>query len=128
MQALDGSDGARSQDDAVCHALHAEHADLLLHQFRHDHPLKAAVMSVHHVERHLRGVKHEPVCARHFQHVQVDAGILMAGEADITNLPRLPRFDERAVRSILVENAMRVLVSNDLVMLNQIDAVGAEPA
>ena len=68
------------------------------------------------------------MCAGHFQHVQVDAGILMAGEADIAKLPRLPRFDERAVGTLLVENAMRVFVSNDLVMLNQIDAVRAEPA
>jgi hypothetical protein len=128
VQALDGGDGAGFQDDAVCHALHAEHADLLLHQLGHNHPFKAAVMGVHDVERHLRRVEHEPVCAGHLQHVQVDAGIFMAGEADIAKLPRLPRFEERAVGALLIENAMRVLVSNDLVMLNQIDAVRAEPA
>ena len=36
------------------------------------------------------------------------------------------RFEERAVRPLLVEDAVRVLVANDLVVLHEVDAVHLE--
>ena len=86
---------ARSQDDAVGQALHAEHADVLLHELGQHQLLEAAVVRVHHVQRHLHRVEREPVLARDFERVQVDARILVAGEADVAQLAGLLRLDER---------------------------------
>ena len=86
-------------------------------------------MRIHHVERHLDRVELESVFLRDLEHVEVDARVLVPGEADVAELPRLPPLDQRRVRSfLLVEDPMGILVADDLVMLHEVDAVGLEPA
>src|SRR5215510_3931902 len=58
-----------------------------------------------------------------FQHVTVNTWILVTSEAEETCLARLLCGDERRVRSFLVEDAMRILETQDLVMLDQVDVV-----
>jgi hypothetical protein len=82
---------------------------------------------VHHVERQLRGVERHAVLARHLERVQVDARVLVPGEAQVAHLPRGLRLHERGVRPVLGEDPVRVLVAQHLVVLHEVDAVGAEP-
>ena len=79
------------------HRLHAQDADLSLHQLRQDQLLEAAEVGVHHVERHLHGVEVEAVLLRDLEHVQVDVRVLVAGEADVADLAGLLGLDERFV-------------------------------
>ena len=127
VQALDRRHGVRSQDDAVRHALHAEHADVLLHELGQDELLEAAEVRIHHVERHLHRVEREALLARHFEHVEMDVRILVPGEADVAELARLPRLEQRSVGALLVEDPVGILEADDLVMLHEIDAIGLEP-
>src|SRR5207253_8354339 len=55
-----------------------------------------------------------------------DPRILVTGEPDVADLAGLARVEERAVRAFLVENAVRILVAQNLVMLNEIDMVGLQ--
>jgi hypothetical protein len=71
---------------------HAKQAVLLLYQLRQHEPGEAAVLGVHEIQRHLHGVELEAMLPRHVEHVQVDMGILVAGEADVPDLARLPRI------------------------------------
>ncbi len=85
-------------------------------------------MRVHDVEWHLNGVEPESVLAGNRERVQVDVGILVAGEADVADLAGRPRIDERGIRTVLVEHAVRILVADHFVVLHEIDGVNAEPA
>ena len=58
----------------------------------------------------------------------MDARVLVAGEADVAELARLPRLEERRVGAVVVEDAVRILVADDLVVLDQVDAVGLQAA
>ena len=120
MQALDRSRGLRLQQNAVSHALHSKHADLLLYQFRQNQLFKAAVMGVHDVQRHLSGIKLEAVFRGYFEHVQVYMRIFVSGEAYMPKLPGPACLQKRSVGSCLVEDSMWVFVANDLVMLHEI--------
>ena len=80
-------------------------------------------MRVHDVERHLRGVEPEAVFPRHFQHVQMDVRILVAGKSDVADFAGLARFEHGGVRAFLIEDAVRILKAEDLVMLHEIDVV-----
>src|SRR5438067_56888 len=75
-------------------ALHSEHNDILPHEIGQDHSLKAAVVCVHDVERHLHRIECEFVFSGHFKHVHMDTRILMSGEADVADLACLPGLDE----------------------------------
>ena len=85
---------------------------------------EAAVVRVHHVQRHLHRVEREAVRRGDGEHVQMDVRILVTGEADVAQLARLARLHERRVRAVFVEDAVRVVVAKDLVMLHEVDAVG----
>ena len=50
---------------------------------------EAAVMSVHHAERHLYRVKSEPVVSSDFQHVKVYVRVLMSCEAYVPEVKDL---------------------------------------
>ena len=56
----------------------------------------------------------------------MNARVLVAGEADVAELSRLSRLDERSVGAVVVEDAVRILVAQDLVVLDQVDAVGLQ--
>jgi hypothetical protein len=56
----------------------------------------------------------------------VDARVFVAGEADVAELARLARLDERRMGAVCSENAMWILVAENLVVLDQVDAVGLE--
>src|SRR6267378_1087717 len=83
-------------------------------------------MRVHDIQRHLHGVKQEAVLSRHVEHVQMDVGILMSREADIPDLARSLPVDERTVGAFPVEDAMWIVIPQDLVMLHEIDAIGLQ--
>ncbi len=93
------------------------------HQFS-----KTAVVGIHDVERHLDRVEGEAVFIGHFQHVQMDKRILVAGEADVAQLARFFCFQEHLVGAVFVEDAVRVFEADDFMVLDEIDAVGLEPA
>src|ERR1700730_154006 len=57
----------------------------------------------------------------------MDVGILVSGEADIPELASLLPVDERAIGPFVVEDSMRIVVAHDLVMLDEIDAIGLQP-
>src|SRR5688572_2005228 len=58
----------------------------------------------------------------------MNGGILVSRESDVAQLPRPLRVIEHLLRTLLlVEDAVRVLVPDDLVMLHEVDAVGLEP-
>src|SRR5258708_2118930 len=84
-------------------------------------------MRVHDIQRHLHGVEQEAMLSRYVEHVQMDVGILVSGEADISDLARSLRVDERAIGTFLVEDSMWIVIPEDLVMLYEIDAIGLEP-
>src|SRR5438034_4490260 len=84
-------------------------------------------MRVHYIQRHLHGVEQEAVRSRHVEHVQMDVGILVSREADIPDLARSLRVDERTIGAFLVEDTMWIVIPQDLVMLHEIDAIGPQP-
>src|SRR4029453_9233699 len=84
-------------------------------------------MRVHDVQRHLHGVEHEAVLEGYVEHVQMDVGILVSCEADIPDLARSLRVDERTIGAFLVEDSMWIVVPQNLVMLHEIDAIGPQP-
>src|SRR5437660_3328981 len=84
-------------------------------------------MRVHDIQRHLYAVEHEAVLSRHVEHVQMDLGILVSREADIPDLARSLRVDERTIGAFLVEDPMWIVVAQDLMMLYEIDAIGPQP-
>jgi hypothetical protein len=69
---------------------------------------------VHHVERHLHRVERDAMRARDLQHVEVDARVLVSGEADVAQLAGALRVSERGVRAFLVGDAVRIIVGEAL--------------
>ena len=65
VETFDRRHRARLENDSVGHALHAEHADFLLHQLGEHELLEATIVRIHDVERHLNGVEGEAVVLRH---------------------------------------------------------------
>ena len=94
------------------------------YQLRQHAFLEAAEVRIHHVERHLHRVKLKTVFTRDFEHVKMNARIFMTSETDETNLTGVARLYERGVGPLLVEDAMRIFVTKNLVVLDQIDVIG----
>lgn len=116
------------QDHPVAEGLHGERRDAVLHQIGQHEVAEAAEMRVHHVERHLHGIEVEAALGRHFEHLEVDARVLVAGEADIAQLAGFFGLDERLHGAALGEDPIGVVVAQDLVMLDEVDPVGAQAA
>jgi hypothetical protein len=57
-----------------------------------------------------------------------DARVLVPGKSDVADFARLLRFQERGVRSVFIEDPVRVFEPDNLVMLHEVDAVGFEAA
>ena len=85
-------------------------------------------MRVHHAQWHLDRIELEAVVAGHLEGVQVDRRILMAGEPDVSDLASRARVLERAIGALVVEHPIGILEPDDLVMLDEVDAVGLEAA
>jgi len=47
----------------VCHAFHAQNADVLFDQFWHNQLREAPVVGIHHIQRQLNRIKLEPCSA-----------------------------------------------------------------
>src|ERR1035438_625614 len=58
----------------------------------------------------------------------MDGRTLVAGKADIPDLPRLPGLERRFHGAAGREDAIRVVDPNDLVKLQEVDLIGSEPA
>jgi len=56
----------------------------------------------------------------------MDGGVLVPGEADVTELPRLPRLEHGFHRAAFGKDAVGILVADDLVELHEIDVVRLE--
>ncbi len=84
------------------------------------HGRVAPVMRVHDVQRHLYGIECKAVLSCYLEHVQVYARIFMACEPDIANLPGRACFNECRVRSLIIEDAVRILKSNDFMVLDKV--------
>jgi predicted metalloprotease len=54
------------------------------------------------------------------------ARVLETGEADVPELPRLARLHQRGVGALVVEDPVRVLVADDLVVLDEVDPIRPE--
>src|SRR6267378_4467457 len=62
------------------------------------------------------------------ERVEVDARILVSSEAYVAELAGGARFDEGRVRAVVIEDPVRILEANNLVVLDQVDAVGLKSA
>ena len=62
----------------------------------------------------------------HFQHVQVNAWILVTGKSDVANFPGRPRFNQGGIGAFLVKDPVGIFVSENLVMLYEIDTIDSE--
>lgn len=124
MQAFDGTDGFAFYDEVVAHRLHAKNSHLLLDGNRYDLFAEPLEMRVHEIERHLHGIEDEPVLGCGVQHVQVDVGALVAGEAEEVRLAGLARGQGGLHASTRREDAFRIVRANDPVELQRVQVVG----
>src|ERR1035441_3669998 len=65
----------------------------------------------------------ETVRGRDFEHSQMHRRILVPGEADVANLPRLFRIHQRFERPAGGEEAVGIFHPDVLVKLNQVDVI-----
>jgi len=85
-------------------------------------------MRIHDVQGHLHGIECKAVLSRYLEHVQVYARIFVAREPDKANLPGCACFNERRVRSLIIEDAVRILKSNDFMVLDKVYLVHTQAA
>src|SRR5207237_2556495 len=83
----------------------------------------ALPMGIHHIERHLNRVELESVAVRNFEHVKMHARIFVPGKPDVSNLARIACLYQSGVCSFIIKDAMRIFVTEDLMMLDEIDRV-----
>ena len=83
-------------------------------------------MRVHDVERHLAGIEVEAPLLRHGEHLQVDARILVAGKADVAELALFLGLHEAFHGPALGEDPVGIIEAQDLVVLHEVDMVGAQ--
>ena len=72
--------------------------------------------------------KWKPCSSATVEHVQVDARVLVAGEADVADLARLLRLEQRLHGAAFGEDAVGIVEADDLVELHEVDAVGLRGA
>ena len=84
-------------------------------------------MCVHDVERHLHGVEFEVVFGSNLKHVQMYARVFVPCEAYKTEFACLTRFDECGGCALFIKDSMRVFITQDFMMLNQVYRVHLQP-
>ncbi len=125
LQALDGGDRLALEDDPEPIDFMPSTPIPFLHEHRQDELLEAAVVGIHHVERHLHGVEGELVVIGRLQHREVNRRVLVPGEADEAQLAGLLRVDERLDAAAAREAALGIVRADHLVDLHEIDHVDA---
>jgi hypothetical protein len=83
---------------------------------------------IHQVERHLHGVEAKAMFRGDFEHVEVDARILVARKADIPQLAGPLGVHEGGVGAVLGEDAVWILEADDLMVLDEVDRIHLETA
>jgi hypothetical protein len=63
-----------------------------------------------------------------FEHVKMNMGIFMPGKTYEPHLAGLPGFEHGFLRPAFREHAIRVLETDDLMVLNQIEMIGLQAA
>ncbi len=126
MEALDRKKCVASEKQPGAHGLHAEDADFIFDEDGKDFLPKAFVVSIHGVEGHLHGIEMKLVSGGGFEHVQVNGGILVAGETDVTDLAGFFRFEDGFHAATGSEDSLRVGHANDFVELEKVNVVGLE--
>src|SRR5260221_983430 len=89
MQAFNGADGSTFQNDATSDWFHAEDANFHGNKLRQYLLLEAVEMRVHHIDRHLHGVKTKTVRAGRFEHLEMNVRVFVTGEPDKPRLAHL---------------------------------------
>src|SRR4029077_18291504 len=126
MQALDGGHGFALKNEGIAHGLHGKHPDVLFLQNRKHSGLKAVVMVVHHVKRHLYGIKCELMSGCGSQHLQMNIRALVTSKSDVPDFPGFSGFQHSLQSASGSEDAVGVVVANDLMKLQQIDPVSLQ--
>src|SRR5208282_363924 len=128
VQAFDRSHSLAFQDNVVSHRLHAEHANVVLHEHWQDSLFEAVIVCVHYVKRHLNCIELKVVLCSGGQHFQMDVWTLVPCESDKTDLACLLGFQHGFHRAAFGKNAIRIGVANHFVKLEKIDPVGLKAA
>src|SRR5258708_3999503 len=84
-------------------------------------------MRVHHVERHLHGVKSELMSGRRLQHLKMDVRTLMSSETDVPYFALLLSLQRGFHPATFSEDPVRIGVANNFMKLQQINAFGLKP-
>lgn len=116
-----GGDGSVLTIGASGESLHTDDSDPVFQADRDDVVLEAAEEVVTDIDRHLCGV---PV-VRPGDHIEMNARVLVSGEADEANLAGLLGFESGAETS-LFEDPFGVIVVVEFVELPEVDVVGVE--
>jgi hypothetical protein len=111
------------KNQPVSHRLHAQHADIVLHQDGQHFFLKAIEVRVHEVERHLHGIEMEVILFRLLKHVKVNVRVLVAGEADVPDLARPFCVEKGLHGASRRKDAVGILEANDFVVLQKVYVV-----
>src|SRR5258708_889135 len=123
MQALDGGHGFALKNEVIAHGLHGKHSDVLLLQNRKHFGLEAVEMVIHHVKRHLHGIKCELMSRRGSQHLQMDIGTLVTSKPDVPDFSGFSGFQRSLQSASGSKDTVGVVITNNLVKLQEIDPV-----
>jgi hypothetical protein len=69
----------------------------------------------------------EAVLACDLERIEVNTRIFMTRKADKPELAGLARIHERRIGALIVKNAVRIFKAQNLVMLDEVDAIGFQP-
>src|SRR5207245_6923867 len=119
MQALEGRHGFALEDEGIPHRFHSEHPDLVRDQARENLMLETPKMCVHDVQWHLHGVKAEFVGRSDLQHPEMNERVLMPSKSDVTDLSGSLGFYHDLDCTTGLEDLVRVLQTNQLMVLQQ---------
>ena len=76
----------------------------------------------------MHGVEGELVGERGLEHLEMNVGTLVAGEADVSDLPLLLGFEHGLHAAATGEDAVGIGVANHFVKLQQVNVVGLQAA
>src|SRR5260370_24153125 len=120
MKTFDRRGCRACENYVIAHRLHTEYADVVLEQDRQNFPFKTIEVRVHYVERHLNRIEGEAVLRGSRQHFQMNVRTFVAGEADKADLAGLLCLNNGLQRAPFRKNAVRIVVANYFVALDEI--------
>ena len=127
VQCLRGGDGAGLENGAIGQGLHPQHCHTALLRLRNHVLAEAFVVFIERIDRHLHRIEGEAMVVCRFNHVQVDVGALVAGEADKANLALFPGLLQHLDDVTRLKSLLRVSHANHFMNLDQVDMVRLEP-